>query len=686
MGNGYASQRRLFLGAAFANFVINFAEAGGAYPANAKNVYENADKSSPVTTVTADALGMARWYADGVYKMFIEDAAATPLWTDDNVDMTADTATEWEEDQGLAAPAAAESNLGQLFLKLNANSEFVDLMINTGDNPGFSFKTLIELMRSATPTTDSITKYPYADIRHPDFAGGAVAGSAADQSAQVQAAIDFLDGEGGGIVLVPPGTFKIKNIAVPASVKFLGMGPSSVFELYSADAGQHDHILKSENETNLEVDGLCLDGGGLGNDNKLIWIHNTGGTHIHARLNGCHFENQAASCISIYIEGSAGSPLPGVVAINGACHFHSVDTGIAVNYLDGFNFSGNIMRDITAVPISIANSSKGVVLGNNIEDWDSSGAAIRVVDSDENVISKNMLNGAEDYSIETTGTSNYNEIEGNNVRGGHANDIVSAGANDIVVHNIGSTVQKGGQSSDGATDDDDYDYISIDSVTTSAEDGDINDTNNAFTSNVVALDDGQDEKDIIRVDGMYENVFFHAKSIESKTKIEIMPSLTQLTAGQQTSVMPVGNGDAYEIWPNLYDDLTDKPWAWEENPAFTFNLAAGAAAEAEGNIDIWGNKTVFKVEIVANSGGSRELDWARLGYGDFGTQPLTTTDSYIRDTNISTAGTNVLDRIFLYRTSDDPVPLYVRIKGAVAGAGDAQITVNVYRIKRDVDI
>lgn len=48
-----------------------------------------------------------------------------------------------------------------------------------------------------------------------------------DDSSPIQAAIDHLAQQGGGTVFVPPGTYRIANVAVPAGITLSGAGPDS---------------------------------------------------------------------------------------------------------------------------------------------------------------------------------------------------------------------------------------------------------------------------------------------------------------------------------------------------------------------------------------------------------------------------------------------------------------------------
>ncbi len=62
-------------------------------------------------------------------------------------------------------------------------------------------------------------------VREGVFERNAVGDGVTDDSPAIQAAIDFLAERGGGTVYVPPGTYRIADLAIPAGVTLSGAGP-----------------------------------------------------------------------------------------------------------------------------------------------------------------------------------------------------------------------------------------------------------------------------------------------------------------------------------------------------------------------------------------------------------------------------------------------------------------------------
>lgn len=438
MGNGFAQHQRLFLGVAYRDFVVNFADAGGAYPGDAKNVYEDAARTLPVTTVTADEFGMARWYADGVYKMFIEDSLGNPLWTDDNVQMTSDMGTEYEENLGLAAPAASLENLGQMFLKLDASNVFDDLEINTGDDPGFSFKSLIATYLANQPLTDIKLKLPVADVR----AYGAVCDGVTDDSAAVNSAITALSS--GGTLLYPPAcTTRQLNVALDDKIDVVGLG-GSVVKLTDAATGT-DNLFSGSNKRNINFYNITLDGNNKGGATNVLRFSKTSGSFMYVKLHNIKVENHEGW--AVYATGTAGTDFNPITIID--CSFEELERAVHMRYCKPIMF-GNQLNNINK-----SAGSKGIYLGdctgsllgfNRVSGYGASGIGIQLDSCSDSLVGYNDVRGTEAYGIIANGASDWNLFTNNNVRGGHSTKAMSiAGSNTIVGANLGTSLQQGQQ-------------------------------------------------------------------------------------------------------------------------------------------------------------------------------------------------------------------------------------------------
>jgi hypothetical protein len=145
--DGGAQFKYLFLGSSYGGFTIDFYSSG---TLTGKNVWVDESRSTAVQQITADANGMAIWYADGEYRMRISNSDGILLWDWPDVKITADSATMWEGNFGLSYPTASAVNRWQLFAKVSATNDFLELGINDGDgfvriNPEISASTFDSL-------------------------------------------------------------------------------------------------------------------------------------------------------------------------------------------------------------------------------------------------------------------------------------------------------------------------------------------------------------------------------------------------------------------------------------------------------------------------------------------------------------------------------------------------------------
>ncbi len=135
--DGGAQFKYLFLGSSYGGFTIDFYSTG---TLTGKNVWVDETKSSAMQQITADANGMAVWYADGDYRMRISNSDGILLWDWPSVKITSDTATMWEGNFGLSYPSATATNRWHQFAKHDANNNFLEL----GINEGAAFRKIID--------------------------------------------------------------------------------------------------------------------------------------------------------------------------------------------------------------------------------------------------------------------------------------------------------------------------------------------------------------------------------------------------------------------------------------------------------------------------------------------------------------------------------------------------------------
>lgn len=78
----------------------------------------------------------------------------------------------------------------------------------------------------------------FANVRDPQFAGGATGDGVTDDTAAIQAAIDYIGGLGGGVVFVPPGAYMTDVLSVTDdNVYLLGTGEASAINAISGASG-----------------------------------------------------------------------------------------------------------------------------------------------------------------------------------------------------------------------------------------------------------------------------------------------------------------------------------------------------------------------------------------------------------------------------------------------------------------
>jgi hypothetical protein len=180
----------------------------------AKTFWTDEAKTAAVTTVQGGTDGTVSAYFDGDYSIRIKSSDdVTTIQSYPSVKITSDTATMWEGNFGTVTPAASANAKGQMFLKLDGSDNIIALQASNGS----AFTNLVELTASGIPSFDNIaTKImPVANVKHPDY--GAIGDGSVEDDAAIQKAIDDIQTEGGGIVWIPEGTYKVANKLVITS-------------------------------------------------------------------------------------------------------------------------------------------------------------------------------------------------------------------------------------------------------------------------------------------------------------------------------------------------------------------------------------------------------------------------------------------------------------------------------------
>ena len=93
---------------------------------------DEAKTTAAAQPIVGDSRGIVTFYADGDYKFVLKDSSDNTLYTWDNVRITSDSATMWENNHGTAYPTAAAANIWQLFAKHTAGNILQEVGINNG--------------------------------------------------------------------------------------------------------------------------------------------------------------------------------------------------------------------------------------------------------------------------------------------------------------------------------------------------------------------------------------------------------------------------------------------------------------------------------------------------------------------------------------------------------------------------
>lgn len=95
---------------------------------------DEAKTTAAAQPIVGDSRGIVTFYADGDYKFVLKDSSDNTLYTWDNVRITSDSATMWENNHGTAYPTAAAANIWQLFAKHTAGNVLQEIGINNGSS------------------------------------------------------------------------------------------------------------------------------------------------------------------------------------------------------------------------------------------------------------------------------------------------------------------------------------------------------------------------------------------------------------------------------------------------------------------------------------------------------------------------------------------------------------------------
>ena len=265
-----------------------------------------------------------------------------------------------------------------------------------------------------------------------------------DDHVEIQAAIDAVDAQGGGLVLLSEGVFIIDDtIDLKQNVSLMGSGPGTIIRVDPATSSDFDMLAAATTEDNGVISLLALDG----NSSNHTQDHT--GIHIVA-ANGWHISDVWVRNIS----ANAGETFGFGFRISGAgerniisgCSAYNVDlTGILITTAemnqvtsnqvracggagsgtfrggiittsDMNVISGNVVQDCTILGIGVGVSGGGGSPENNIASGNlvqnTSGGPGMYVSGDYSMIQGNSLYNNAHEGIEAEG-ADYSVITGN---------------------------------------------------------------------------------------------------------------------------------------------------------------------------------------------------------------------------------------------------------------------------------
>ena len=640
-----------------------------------KDVYSDAAKTTPLAQpfVGTDTGQIVVYIdADDDYHLVVtSNDTITTLFDEDPVRLSRGNPHQGIEDFGTTAPSTpTANNLNHTFLQVDADGEIVDFL-GCGDTDDPEYVSILSAILAAGGVDNLLTKFPVANIAHPDF--GALIDDSTDDSAAVQSAASSLTT--GGILLHPPGTAQYHGVDLLDNTIVVVLGTAKI------PAGESGtYIFKSLNKENINYMVATLDGNDQGGSNALIIAQKTSGTKNNLTVGKVMFQNQAATETSLRVLGASGFEYEGVNVDN--CRFLDVARGMSIAYSKGGNYTKNKMKTLSDDGIFMTESDENDVSGNWISGYGSIG--IHCNNSEDNILNRNRMNGSESNSIVEDGSSDHNVITSNNVRGGHTNDIVVSGASSVVHSNPGSAQFQNGQIiGSGATGIDSYNYKLYDTESISNDSvnpGELKDTDNTF--NDVTAEDNLTASGycVVHFPNLtkYKWVMFAVRSIDSINELQLGASDNWDSAITFTTDISEG---IYDIYPNFFDDAD-----WE---SIAFGTADMTTATGAGNGDsdtvagIVSEKEFLRLVFRANAGDSTDADVYIWTWKD-GLGGIDSADTYQVLDAIDTTGTGtLLGEVFIFT---DQLQNDLEIRTVNQDAGNAaKVTCDVYRLKRDVD-
>ncbi len=191
-------------------------------------VFSDADGLYPVTQpARLDAGGRVAVYADAALQVLIQDSTRVTVRLHDRGNTV--TAAQVEIENAVATGTSLTTGAQVAGGRTDLNTYLTNVRASMGTTNGnVLLGTVSMALKDAIKPLSRIydvTAVPY----------GAAGDGITNDTIAVQAAITAADAVGGGIVLIPPGTFLVNSLTIPSNVSLLGAGSGkSIVETTSA--------------------------------------------------------------------------------------------------------------------------------------------------------------------------------------------------------------------------------------------------------------------------------------------------------------------------------------------------------------------------------------------------------------------------------------------------------------------
>lgn len=260
-------------------------------------VFSDADGLYALTQpVALDAGGRATVFTNTIVQVLVQTATGADVIshdrgnavTADQVEIEQEIATGTDLDTG-AQVQGGRTTLGAYLSSVLTSFGAPDGYVLVGTGP--------RLLKDVLGESSSL----FFTITNTAYAGGAVGDGSTDDTSAIQAAIDAASTAGGGIVYVPPGTYKLTRfLSITTNrIRILGIDPGVCkFKTYDSGVVGTNYCMIASGD-DLVVDGITFDASGASNARALKL------DGANARIVSCNFNSAVGPNAAVRVTGRA---------------------------------------------------------------------------------------------------------------------------------------------------------------------------------------------------------------------------------------------------------------------------------------------------------------------------------------------------------------------------------------------